>query len=59
MLKKSRQVKAVQGRGHLFSEDLAVRLTDEFWRGFSFANLRNFLQFFLVFYKRISRPRYP
>ena len=37
--------------GTYLLKDLAVQLTDEFGRGFSFANLKNFRQFFLVFSK--------
>jgi predicted nuclease of restriction endonuclease-like (RecB) superfamily len=43
--------KSRAGYGTFLLEDLAVRLTDEFGRGFSFANLKNFRQFFLVFPK--------
>lgn len=39
------------GYGTYLLKDLAVRLTDEFGRGFSVANLKNFRQFFLVFPK--------
>ncbi len=39
------------GYGTHLLKNLAVQLTDEFGRGFSFANLKNFRQFFLTFPK--------
>lgn len=43
--------KSRAGYGTHLLEDLSVRLTDEFGRGFSAANLKNFRQFYLSFPK--------
>ena len=47
--------KSRAGYGTYLLKDLAGRLTDEFGRGFSVANLKNFRQFFNCLPKRIPR----
>jgi hypothetical protein len=51
--------KAGAGYGTHLLEDLALRLTGEFGRGFSVVNLKNFRQFYLVFPKGYSRGNIP
>jgi hypothetical protein len=47
------------GYGVFLLEGLAKRLTDEFGRGFSAANLKNFRQFYLVFTKGSAKGKFP
>jgi len=47
------------GYGMFLIEGLARRLTDEFGRGFSVANLKNFRQFYLVFHEGVREGEIP
>jgi predicted nuclease of restriction endonuclease-like (RecB) superfamily len=51
--------KSRAGYGTHLLEDLALRLTGEFGRGFSAVNLKNFRQFYLVFPKGYTRGDRP
>lgn len=51
--------KSRAGYGTHLLEDLALRLTGEFGRGFSAVNLKNFRQFYLVFPKGYSQGNIP
>lgn len=51
IIEEERAGKNRAGYGTHLPEDLSLRLTDEFGRGFSATNLKNFRQFYLIFPK--------